>query len=413
MTAIGVVLFSGALFPWLQRITADPLADSDGDPLKQAVAFTLYLYAAGRLVGSWRSLRPAMTALLPALLFVGLALASTSWSEAPESTFRRAIALLGTMVFGLFVASRAGAVKAIKVVAVALGVVAVLSAVVALAIPSWGRELSGQHEGLWFGIFHHKNSLGCMMAIGVLTAIAVYQRYPHRRGLGAAMGVLCALLVLASGSSTALVLLISVPALTVAIRIFRLSTATRWALLILTLSLATVGIGVVVTNPQMVVQALGKDLTLTGRTAIWVLAFSEGLSTPWFGKGFDIFWRDGSGPGDTISQVLGFRIRHAHNSFIDLWLDLGLVGLTVALVAIGVLLRDAWRTYRRNGSPQAQWAMIFISVMLIMSLTESVIAVQHHIFWFLQVAFTVWTRREWLAVAPAIPPAKVASSTGH
>lgn len=394
---LAVVLFSGAVFSWLQRVTADPLVEGGGNPVKQAVAFSLYAYAAVRLLGSWRTLRDVLPALLPVMLFVALAAASALWSDAGSLALRRTIALSGTMIFGLFVASRTGAVRGTMLVGIALGCVGLLSAVVALFLPSIGREVSGAHEGLWIGLFHHKNSLGTMMAVGLFTAIATYQASPRNRTVAAAMGVMCFILVLASGSTTALLLSLGVPSLVVMIRIFGLNVAARWSALLVLISLLAVIGGIVVTDPTSIFQAVGKDATLSGRSAIWFLAATEGVSHMWLGTGFDVFWRVGDGPGDTISRVLGFRIHHAHNSFIDIWLSLGLIGLAIVCLTIAVPLRDAWRTYKQNGSVQAQWAMIFLGIMLIMSLSESVIAVQHHLFWFLHIAFTVWARRGFLS----------------
>src|SRR5690606_31584242 len=99
-------------------------------------------------------------------------------------------------------------------------------------------------------------------------------------------------------------------------------------------------------------------------------------------------------------ELLGWSISTGHNSFLDIWLELGVVGLVISALAMMVFMRDAWRTLRLARVAPARWALVFAGVTLLLSLSHSVIAVQNGLFWFLQVAFTVWMRRAWLRVSP-------------
>ena len=48
------------------------------------------------------------------------------------------------------------------------------------------------------------------------------------------------------------------------------------------------------------VRAMGKDWTLTGRTAIWTAVVERIDQRPLFGYGYDAFWSSASGPGEAV-----------------------------------------------------------------------------------------------------------------
>lgn len=78
------------------------------------------------------------------------------------------------------------------------------------------------------------------------------------------------------------------------------------------------------------VQTVGRNPTLTGRTAIWqqVLGMAQ---NPLFGTGFESFWL-----GDRLQKMwsdhIGIRLNEAHNGYLEVYLNLGWCG--VALLAV-------------------------------------------------------------------------------
>jgi exopolysaccharide production protein ExoQ len=85
-------------------------------------------------------------------------------------------------------------------------------------------------------------------------------------------------------------------------------------------------------------EALGRGSGLSGRTKLWTALL--GLHTnPIFGVGFESFWL-----GDRPAQLEGvffFIPNEAHNGYLEIYLNLGLIGLTIL---IGLFLA----TYRRT-----------------------------------------------------------------
>src|SRR5690606_33579004 len=73
-----------------------------------------------------------------------------------------------------------------------------------------------------------------------------------------------------------------------------------------------------------ILEALGRDASLTGRIPLWIAAISDGLSRPWLGVGYRAYWL-GAG-GESVSALVraGWVAlpSHGHNAFLDIWLEL-------------------------------------------------------------------------------------------
>jgi O-antigen ligase len=78
-------------------------------------------------------------------------------------------------------------------------------------------------------------------------------------------------------------------------------------------------------------QGLGRDSTLTGRTNIWHFALSA-VQNPLFGRGFESFWL---GPRlSLIEREIGQGVNQAHNGYLEVYLNLGWVGIMLLVVIL-------------------------------------------------------------------------------
>ena len=76
----------------------------------------------------------------------------------------------------------------------------------------------------------------------------------------------------------------------------------------------------------VVSEAVGKDRTLTGRTVIWSAVLST-HTNPLLGAGYESFWL-----GPRLQQVwsqTGPGINEAHNGYLEAYLNLGIIGLSL------------------------------------------------------------------------------------
>jgi len=107
--------------------------------------------------------------------------------------------------------------------------------------------------------------------------------------------------------------------------------------------------------------AVGRDPTLTGRTNIWNAVLSA-HTNPLVGTGYESFWL-----GSRLKQVwslAGFGINEAHNGYLEVYLNLGLIGLFL-LVAF---LIASYRTICRRLDASSSLAPLSLALWTILPL---------------------------------------------
>jgi exopolysaccharide production protein ExoQ len=115
------------------------------------------------------------------------------------------------------------------------------------------------------------------------------------------------------------------------------------------------------------VRSLGREATLTGRTDIWRAVLSL-HTNPIFGTGFESFWLGSrlQRVGDLTEQ----GIQEAHNGYLELYLNLGWMGLILLAGLIATGYRHALAIFRRD--PHAgRLRLAFFAAAVIYSLTEA------------------------------------------
>jgi O-antigen ligase len=140
-------------------------------------------------------------------------------------------------------------------------------------------------------------------------------------------------------------------------------------------------------RPDLVLAALGKDATLTGRTFLWQLASDMAARRPWLGYGYGAFWL---GPGSWagyVADLMHWEAPHAHNGLLDLALDLGRAGVVLYLVGYVLALRAAIARARHPfvGSALPAAYLVFLALS---NITESALLRQFSVFWVLYVYAT-------------------------
>ena len=118
---------------------------------------------------------------------------------------------------------------------------------------------------------------------------------------------------------------------------------------------------------EIAAEGLSRDLTLTGRTEIW-RDLLEMSGSPLVGVGYESFWL-----GDRLLEVwdkYSIRINEAHSGYLEIYLDLGLVGLTLLLV---LFVCSYVAIVRRidDDFDYARFRIAWLIVVLIYNLTES------------------------------------------
>ena len=120
-------------------------------------------------------------------------------------------------------------------------------------------------------------------------------------------------------------------------------------------------------------EEMGRDATLTGRTAIWHAALSL-VQNPIVGMGFESFW---VGPRyDEMATLTDMPLNQAHNGYIEVFLNLGWIG--VALLAL-VLIAAYGRIVSalRRMTPVASLRLAYFMVAICQNFTEASFKMMH------------------------------------
>jgi O-antigen ligase len=141
-------------------------------------------------------------------------------------------------------------------------------------------------------------------------------------------------------------------------------------------------------NAILLLGSIGKDATLTGRSELWPAVLDKIWERPWFGYGFSGFWGDNKSEAAYVWRVTGWDPPNSHNGMLDIWLDLGLFGLSIYLVGfiIGLISGLGW--VRRNPSFAAFWPVMYLFYFWFSNQTESAFLRQNDIYWLLYIVVT-------------------------
>ncbi|SDF18064.1 O-antigen ligase family protein [Limimaricola pyoseonensis] len=319
---------------------------------------------------------PLLLRCWPLALLPVWAMFTAPLAVVPAEALRGAVQMQLTVVISVLIAAWMSPREVLLTALAATGFAGVLS----LFITSY-------HDGAMTGIFAHKNMLGAKMLLLWTAALCVALDGWVRlwlRLLAAALAGLALMLILASQSATALVLAVLVLGLVMGFVFLwgrgadappdRLALGLILAGL-LTGAIAT-GLALTALSPfELLLGALGKSTTLTGRTELWAYAGDVIAQRPVAGHGARGFWRYEENElvrrifeefHKSPKQVFSF-----HNSFYEIGVHHGLVGigLTVLMLvwAVGRLLAQL---VRRGGMPFV-FLMVVTMVELIRAMVES------------------------------------------
>ena len=323
-------------------------------------------------------------------MLLGIALASTFWSDVPVETLRGSLFLVQITLFGVYFAARYSLKEQLRLLAVTFSIVVLLSIAITLALPSYGVmtfQEGGIHEGAWRGIYFHKNGLGRIMVLSAVVFLLLTSSSRRYRWIAWAGFILSIALILLSTSKTALAILL------ILIVLLPLYKALRWSSSLaipffITIILVGGSVAVLlVSNAESILGAFGRDLTLTGRTKLWAAVIYKIGERPWLGYGYKGFWQRGEGNSTEVLRIIRWAAPHSHNGFLDLWLDLGLLGLLAFALSF---LAVYWRSLlclRITKSSEGLLPLVYLTFLLLANLTESSLLRQNSL-WIL---FTVVT----------------------
>ncbi len=350
----------------LQLAGIDPSGSEDqvpkpyGDYLHMAITLAVAAYVAQR--GMFEPvLRTAFSAPL-LLVFVGLAIASAAWSADAYATIRASITFAGTVFCFAAAITLLPRVDSIRALLIGMSASVVLSVVWALAFPHYGQHAANDiyqasHVGKWRGLYRHKNILGQVSGITVGALLATggqllprYIRFP----------VIIAGLLCLGFAQSASGLLIATAGLGFGIALFRLTGYARWVAVTIGVlgCILLSGSGSEVLSSVLV--ALGKNPTFSGRTYVWGAA-AQLIADRWL-LGYGLATINDISVTAVFSAV-NSEIRDAHNSYLEMAIALGLVGLFLHVLMVLDAVVKALRARMPPATALGRRALILIVIM--------------------------------------------------
>jgi exopolysaccharide production protein ExoQ len=328
----------------------------------------------------------------PLSAVVVFALASVLWSQAPALTVRRSIALLLTLVFGVYFASRFTRKQQFRLLAWAFAICIVFSFVFELLDLNPSEGSPG-----WYGVFDIKNTLGQNMVLAAMVFWFWKRVDPEQKVLATAGFCASVALIVLSLSATAFVvfalLMVLLPYLEWTQRRSRRRAVMGTSFLI---AAGTWLLVYCFTHLYEVTAVLGRDPALTGRVPLWIASAAMALQRPFFGYGFNAFWLPDQTYLPRMWHLLTWMAPQAHNGLLELWLELGLMGVGLFLVVFAYYVTRALQCLRRNADPGAAWPIIFLAFVFLTNLTTAFFLVSNSIYFILYAAIakSLYTARE-------------------
>ena len=349
----------------------------DGSPIDRNVFLVLLGAGVAVLIGRREAVKQLLQQNKAVLIFFGYCTLSILWSDYPYIAFKHWTKGIGDLVMVFVVVTEPEVKEGIKRLLVRLSFLLVpLSVMLIKYFPQFGQNYN---RWTWIqeyvGVSTTKNMLGMIcLFCGLASAWRFVEAWSDREqplrlrrllAHGTILFMVIWLLTLCH-SMTSLSCFLMACGLIAASKtsLVRRKPSTVYALVAAMVGVAFFALFM---DPGGgLVESLGRDPTLTGRTAIWNLVL--GLHTnPLVGTGYESFWL-----GDRLQHVWDVYpgIQEAHNGYLEIYLNLGYCGLALMLL---VILAAGRRTIRLfyDDMTWGVLALAYVVVGVIYNFTEA------------------------------------------
>lgn len=352
----------------------------EGSPTDAAIFAVLLGLGIIVLIKRWSKTKSYLSAIAPILIYFSYCLISVSWSPIHGPAFKRWIKAIGDLVMVLIIATDAHPITALRRVFSRVGFILLPLSPVLIRYTVLGRGFDPDGNPENIGVTTNKNDLGLLVfvvALGALwnvRSLIIHKDEPNRnRRLLAQVTLLVFGLVLLeeahSATSIACFILGSVLLLVTGSKAIRLRPQRVHVLFALIVILG--GGAFLFGGTGDVAEAFGRSSTLSGRLAIWHASIAA-AGNPIIGTGFESFWN--VNVGKVASQLRYYwhinNLVSAHNGYIEVYLDLGWIGVSLIVFILVFGYRSASNAFYRNPETGALF-LAYVATSTIYSITEA------------------------------------------
>lgn len=356
-------------------------ATLDGSPMDAAV-FEVLIAAA--LVALYLRRKKAITVLqasAPVLIYLLYCMMSTAWSPIPGPAFKRWIKDAGDLAMVLLIVTEAHPIAALGRFFSRVGFILLPFSVETIRWSTVGRGFDDDGTPSNVGLTENKNSLGLivfLVSLGALwniRGLLMDKNAPHRKRRLVAQCTLLAFgiwLLQMAHCATAIACFLLGAALMLVTSLRAIRTKPRKVHALCFGIILAGGIALLFGGESTVTGMLGRKSNLTGRTGIWKACLAA-ADSPVLGTGFESFWNTNVNKvaihlpdydAKTIHNLVS-----AHNGYIEVYLDLGVVGLFLIALIIISGYRNAVKSFRHH--PQVGSLLLaYVATGIFYSITE-------------------------------------------
>jgi len=366
------------------------------DFVRSAINVLSYGIVIVLVASQWKRVAYVATTNKTLLCLVAVGVCSVFWSESPPDTAEQVRALVRSTLFGIYLATRYTLRQQIHLLSWVGGISIVSCLIAGFAAPSYGTHIVNDLVS-WRGIYAHKQHMGRFM--GFVASIFLMNVLDKRSNRWIALvGIFFSLiLVRLSTSKTGLIVFLFSLSILPLYKIAKQKKYRAFFLIIALLILSTLATLILVNLETIVVDFLGKDIEFNGRTPLWTLIIDKGLERPLTGYGYNAFWTT-----DACYYVIkNTWLRYeewdpkkpfqAHNGFVDLFVQLGFVGLLLFTFDFFKVLYKVVNILFITRTIESFWMFLFLGLYLVVNSSEVItIMATNSIFWifYVSIAFS-------------------------
>lgn len=270
------------------------------------------------------------------------------------------------------------------------------------------------------GLVGNASTLGFMCLLAAIVFGIQLAARTVRPAVAISWLVVTAVVLVCTRSATIAIALVAVALVLAAVlALRRLQGRVRLWATVAVLVAAAGGVLAAILARGALLDLLGKSDDLTNRVDIWVKVIELAQQRPAAGWGWVSYWPPWVAPFDDLILVNRVQVMHAHNAWLDVWLQLGILGLIVfgALVLSTTVRAWLFAVDRPlvDGEPSRYRAiellpLLLLVALLVQSLAESRILVEYG--WMLLVVIAVKTRA-WVRLGSRPAPRRPLLSTAR
>jgi len=313
------------------------------------------------------------------------AVLSCLWSQFPLVSLEWSTVAVLNSVFAFYLYRRFSPNQQIQLLLMLGWFCLALSIVLSLFFPEHGIDYTVGTPA-WRGMYAQKNM--CSMTTLLLLPGALLAPTKNILGKVLRLAYVClsVLVIIMTQSVTGRITLACMVAYIVVKRLvsgFHSRDRVIVLIAVAAITLAFVAVGASLTGEISLL--FHKDMTLTGRTEIWQSTMSSIMKHPILGYGYSAFWRGYQGESANISLANHWAVTSAHNGFLEVWLDLGAVGVGLVLWSLTRAIRDAVVCFRASNSPYLSWCTCIVLLVFVTSADEGELMIPNSLIWILYI----------------------------